>query len=136
MAENDTILNCVELYSNKLCQANKRANQNDCDTERRREKDRCSTASVRAQSKSVDKVIQEFLAKVKFGPDYVCTCCHRMLYRHAVIGFKPTKYTYQRLTTAHRHQFSYPALLHSLRTTSQHSRRTSQHSEEPMHKPC
>ena len=93
MAENDTILNCVELYSNKLCQANKRANQNDCDTERRREKDRCSTASVRAQSKSVDKVIQEFLAKVKFGPDYVCTCCHRMLYRHAVIGFKPTKYT-------------------------------------------
>ena len=41
----------------------------------------------------VDKVIQEFLAKVKIGPDYVCTCCHRMLYRHAVIGFKPTKYT-------------------------------------------
>ena len=40
-----TILNCVEL----LCQANKRANQNDCDTERRREKDRCSTASVRDQ---------------------------------------------------------------------------------------
>ena len=79
--------------SNKLCQANKRANQNDCDTVRRREKDCCSTASVRAQSKSVGKVIQDFLAKVKVGPDYVCTCCHRMLYRHAVIGFKPTKYT-------------------------------------------
>ena len=79
--------------SNKLCQANKRANQNHCDTERCRKKDRCSTASVRAQSKSIDKVIQEFLAKVKIGPDYVCTCCHRMLYRHAVIGFKPTKYT-------------------------------------------
>ena len=23
----------------------------------------------------------------------MCTCCHRMLYRHSVIGFKPIKYS-------------------------------------------
>ena len=79
--------------SNTLCQANKRVYESECDAQRRREKDRCSTASARALTKSIDVVIQEFLAKVKVGPDYVCTCCHRMLYRHAVIGFKPTKYT-------------------------------------------
>ena len=29
-------------------------------------------------------VIEEFLAKVKMGPEYVCTSCHRMM---------PTKYS-------------------------------------------
>ena len=29
---------------------------------------------------NVDAVIEEFVAKVKMGPDYVCTCCHRMMY--------------------------------------------------------
>ena len=81
--------------SNRLCQANKRANESECDTEMRREQDRCSTASARALSKSPDVhvVIQQFLSKVTVGPDYVCTCCHRMMYRHTVIGFKPCKYT-------------------------------------------
>ena len=43
--------------------------------------------------KTIETVIQEFLAKVKVGPDYVCTSCHRMLYKHAVIGFNTTRYT-------------------------------------------
>ncbi len=30
---------------------------------------------------------------VKEGPDYVCTCCHRLMYRKTVVEFKPTKYS-------------------------------------------
>ena len=88
--EHDTEL---RRASDRLRKANKRSYDNEHDTERRKEKDRCSTASARAQSKSIDVVIQEFLAKVKVGPDYVCTCCHRMLYKHAVVCFNPTRYT-------------------------------------------
>ena len=27
----------------------------------------------------------QFLDKVKIGPEYVCACCHRMLYRNSVV---------------------------------------------------
>ena len=33
------------------------------------------------------------MAKVKIGPDYVCTSCPRMLYKHTVVTFKRTKYS-------------------------------------------
>jgi len=42
---------------------------------------------------NVDAVIEEFVAKVKMGPDYVCTCCHRMMYKHTVVLFKPDMYS-------------------------------------------
>ena len=81
--------------SNRLCKANKRANETESDTEQRKEKNRCVKAIARStvRSESIDVVIHEFLAKVKIGPEFVCTCCHRMLYRHSVIGFNPIKYT-------------------------------------------
>ena len=78
---------------NRLRLADKRANESPSESEQRRAKNHCLIANTRAQPKSIEKLIQEFLAKVKLGPDYMCTCCHRMLYRHSVIGFNPTKYT-------------------------------------------
>ena len=30
---------------------------------------------------------------MKVGPEYVCTSCHRMMYKHSVVFFKPAKYT-------------------------------------------
>ena len=74
---------------NRLRLADKRANESPSESEQRRAKNRCLIANTRAQPKSIEKLIQEFLVKVKLGPDYVCTCCHRMLYRHSVIGFNP-----------------------------------------------
>ena len=79
--------------SNRLRQASMRSNEPACETDQRRASSRQRQANRRAMLKTIDKVIQEFLAKVKVGPDYVCTCCHRMLYKHAVIGFKLTRYT-------------------------------------------
>ncbi len=50
-------------------------------------------ATRRTRTKPIDVVIDDFMAKVRIGPDYVCTSCHRMLYRHSVVPFKPSKYT-------------------------------------------
>ena len=44
-------------------------------------------ANTRAAVKLIDSVIEEFLAKVKVGPDYVCTSCYRMLYSYGVQAF-------------------------------------------------
>ena len=77
---------------NSLSQAKKRCNESASEAEERRAKSRC-IAKTRAESKSIKLVIQEFLDKVKVGPDCVCTCCHRMMYRHSVHGFNPDKYT-------------------------------------------
>ena len=79
--------------SSRLRQANKRANESTCDTEQRRASNRLCQAKKRSMPKAIDVVIEDFLAKVKVGPDFVCSSCHRMLYKHAVIGFKPSKYT-------------------------------------------
>ena len=43
--------------------------------------------------KIIDMLIEEFLVKVKVGSDYVRTSCHRILHKHAVIGFNAIKYT-------------------------------------------
>ena len=34
-----------------------------------------------------------FHSEIKLGPDFVCTCCHRMMYRKSVIPCNKAKYT-------------------------------------------
>ena len=45
---------------------------------------------------SFDKDIEAaktcFVQAVQEGPHYVCTCCHRLMYRKTVVEFKPIKY--------------------------------------------
>ena len=41
---------------------------------------------------NVDVCISQFCQKIKQGPYYVCTVCHRMLYRKSVLIFKKQKY--------------------------------------------
>lgn len=47
---------------------------------------------IRASSRCVDDASESFAAAVREGPDYVCTCCHRLMYRKTVAEFNPTKY--------------------------------------------
>ena len=42
---------------------------------------------------SVECAVSAFHSEVKLGPDYVCTCCHRMMYRKSVIPCNKAKYT-------------------------------------------
>ena len=50
----------------------------------------CLMATVRASAKPIDVIIEEFEAKVKIGPDYVCISCHRMSYKHTYVQYKPS----------------------------------------------
>ena len=50
-------------------------------------------ASVQRRSVSVNSPISTFHSVVKLGPDFVCTCCHRMMYRKIVVLCKKAHYT-------------------------------------------
>ena len=36
---------------------------------------------------------QMFTSAIKEGPDYVCTCCHRLMYHKTVVEFNASKYS-------------------------------------------
>ena len=78
--------------SDRQCKANKMANETEQEAIERKASNMKQTARKRART-IVDAVIEEFVAKVKMGPDYVCTCCHRTMYKHTVVLFKPDKYS-------------------------------------------
>lgn len=44
-------------------------------------------------SLSVIDASRSFISAISEGPDYVCTCCHRLMYRKTVVEFNPTKYS-------------------------------------------
>ena len=37
--------------------------------------------------------ISAFHSDIKSGPDFVCTCCYRMMYRKSVVQYDKSKYT-------------------------------------------
>ena len=38
-------------------------------------------------------VSQMFISAINEGPDYICTCCHRLMYRKTVVLFDLAKYS-------------------------------------------
>ena len=66
------------ILSNKASQAKKRALESCEETQVRRKKDRLCKRARKVSTISVEGAIDSFLAKAKCGPDYVCTCCHRL----------------------------------------------------------
>ena len=77
--------------------ASMRASETSEQTVHRREKDRSNKASTRATKKasnvSVQQAIMSFHADIKNGPDFVCSCCHRLMYSKSVVPCNPAKYT-------------------------------------------
>ena len=65
---------------------------------------------ARASSQSIEEASQAFAAALKEGPDYVCTCCHRLMYRKTVIEFRPAKY--MKLSEELLHQVFSPAYIY------------------------
>ena len=47
----------------------------------------------RSAPSNILKASQAFLTATKEGPDYMCVCCNRLMYRKTVIEFKVTKYS-------------------------------------------
>ena len=42
---------------------------------------------------SIQQAITSFHSDIKKGPDFVCTCCHRLMYSKSVVPCNPAKYT-------------------------------------------
>ena len=41
----------------------------------------------------MEQAIEPFHSDIMNGPDYVCTCCHRLMYRKSVVSCNPAKYS-------------------------------------------
>ena len=77
--------------------ASVRAAESSEQTLHRQQHDREYKASVRAAKKandvSIEQAIVSFHSDIKNGPDFVCTCCHRLMYRKSVVPCNPAKYS-------------------------------------------
>ena len=60
-------------------------------TAKRRKSDRKRVVQRRSNV-SVEAAIDLFITKTKQGPDYVCTSCHRLMYRANVVSLNKCKY--------------------------------------------
>ena len=66
-------------------------------TMHRKEQDRKHKATMRAAKKasdvSVQQAIMSFHSDIKNGPDFVCSCCHRLMYNKSVVPCNLAKYS-------------------------------------------
>ena len=77
----------------RICTASMIASEAREQTLRRQEQDRTHRANKRKRSLLVEDAIAAFHSEIKLGPDFVCTCCHRMMYRKSVVHCNKVKYT-------------------------------------------
>ena len=104
ISQSDNVKSAMKA-KDKLQKANKRASETSEQTVHRREKDRMRAsetseqtvhkqqnrkhmASMRASNVSVQQAIH---SDIKNGPDFVCSCCHRLMYNKSVASCKYTK---------------------------------------------
>ena len=76
----------------RVSRAKKLALETDANTVLRKEKDRISRARARALL-ARQVTIATFHKKVKTGLEFVCTVCHRMMYKKCVVSLNKDKYT-------------------------------------------
>ena len=83
--------------ANASCHAHKRALETPEYSEQRKMADRVTAANKRCRRRSdivsLQHVIDSFIAKTKQGPDYVCTSCHRLMYKQNVVPVNVHKYS-------------------------------------------
>ena len=67
------------------------------ETLHRQEQNKKHMASMRAAKKtsdvSVQQAVMSFHSDIKNGPDFVCTCCHRLMYSKSVVPCNLAKYS-------------------------------------------
>ena len=77
--------------------AGKRASESEPTTTAKRASNRIAMAVKRSSKSTIDNAIENFHLKVQKGPECVCVCCHRMLYKQNVILFNIHKYSHEML---------------------------------------
>ena len=73
--------------------ANARAIETPEASQNRKSQNAVSMRAHRNRILTIDETISTFLSKIRVGPEYVCTVCHRMMYYSNVVPFKRDKYT-------------------------------------------
>ena len=58
-----------------------------------KDKNKEAMANARTRTVLIESAIAAFHSEVKLGPEFVCTCCHRMMYRKSVVACNKGKYT-------------------------------------------
>ena len=85
------------LEKDRKYKASLRASETSEQTVHRLEKDRKHKPSTRAAKKasdvSVQQAIMSFRPDIKNGLDFVCTCCHRLMYGKSVVQCNTANYT-------------------------------------------
>ena len=69
-----------------------RGSETPSDVVSRKQANKEAMANRRSRSVPVEHAIAAFHSEVKSGPDFVCTCCYRMMYRRSVVNCNKQKY--------------------------------------------
>ena len=73
------------LEQNRACATKKRTSESHDETVQRKH-NKTSMAKKRASTiVTLNSAIASFQSKIKIGPEFVCTSCHRMMYRQNVV---------------------------------------------------
>ena len=80
-------------YREREAKAMASKRQSDDYREREAQAKRQCRIRERSTASSILQASQAFIAATKEGPDYMCVCCNRLMYRKTVIEFKVTKYS-------------------------------------------
>ena len=82
---------------NKEHMASMRATETNEQTLQRQKQNKEHMGSIRAAKKandvSVEQAMVSFHSDIKNGPVFVCTCCHRLMYRKSVVPCNTAKYS-------------------------------------------
>ena len=70
-----------------------RASETPDEIQRRKHSNKEAMTNKRKKDVSLEHAIGAFHSQVKFGPNFVCTCCHRLMYRKTVILCNKVSYT-------------------------------------------
>ena len=82
----------------KAHKASVRATESSEQTVLRHEKDKAHKASMRKPSNiSAEQAIVHFHSDIENGPDFICTCCHHLMYSKSVVLCNLAKYSHDLL---------------------------------------
>ena len=86
-----------QLLSKIAEHSRKRYHSMDCKKKEKHLNTKRNQLAIARQTRKISKLnvdicISQFCQKIKQGPYYVCTVCHRMLYRKSVLIFNKQKY--------------------------------------------
>ena len=77
----------------RTCKAKRRASETMVEMVQRQEQNRARMGKKRALVVPMENFITDFQSKIKQGPEFVCSCCHCMMYKQTVVPYARSKYT-------------------------------------------